>query len=91
MIITLGLAVFLPTNKKQSAFKGVLGTRERTEYLKFSPTDFIIMPDNYCRRIHSDQIHRIEFKEFYFIHGRPEFVRQRYINFIDIININCIS
>ena len=35
--------------------------------------DFLIMLDNYCQRIHSDQTHRIEFNKCYFIHGKPQY------------------
>ena len=68
-----------------------LWTRARAKYLNFSPTDFIITLENYCRRIQSGQTERIEWKEFYFVRGRPELLRERQINFLVIIGIICIN
>ena len=55
------------------------------------PPNFIIIFENYCRRIHREHKQRIEFKKLYFIDGGAQFLRQREINFINIIYNNCIS
>ena len=46
--------------EKESFLKAIFRKTIAGRISALFPTDFIIMLENYCRRIHSDQTHRIE-------------------------------